>query len=200
MSNANKIIKAAFLFPGLLASLMIFSCRCPSETEMKIPRNVIEKSNQQIIAKTGDEFFKNNFNLDLTGSKNLNGKYLMKYDFKVESKPFVDEEISFMVDSTGKLIDGQKISGIPNCVNGDCDFSIVESEAKQIAASNKLEKGIKDWKTDFVWNDRFKKYVWKIISTTSESQGSEGYRGSGNEMIIDANNGKVLETNAWHVR
>ncbi len=100
----------------------------------------------------------------------------------------------------GNLVGGQKISGIPDCTNGDCDYSIDESKAKQIAEAQGLEKGIKNWKTDFVWNDKYENYVWKIISTSSESQGSEGYRGSGKEMLIDANNGKVLESNSWHVR
>ena len=74
--------------------------------------------------------------IDLKDSKDVNGKYLMKYNFKMDDKSFVNENISFMVDSTGKVIEGQKISGIPDCANGDCDYSINESKAKQIAEAS----------------------------------------------------------------
>ena len=195
-----KIQYAIFILFLATFPLSIVSCRCPSDEDIKIPISVIEKSNQQIISKTGEEFFHNNFSLNMADSKELKDKYLMKYNFKMDGKPYINKEISFMVDSLGSLPAGQNISGIPNCINGNCDFSVDASKAKQIAEEQGLEKGIKDWKADFVWNDKYENYVWKVISTSSESQGTNGYRGSGNEMIIDANNGKVLESNSWYVR
>ncbi len=200
MMIKNKIFNYVFLLVGLTFPFFLFACRCPAESDLQIPQSVIENSNQQIISKTGDDFFKNNFTLNFDESKEIDGNFLMKYNFTISDKPFVDEEISFLVDSTGKVLSDQKIIGIPNCKNGDCDFNIDEDKAIQIAESNGLEKGIKNWKTDFVWDDKYEKYVWKIISTASQSQGSEGYRGSGSEILIDANNGKVLDSNMWHVR
>ncbi len=189
-----------FILLLLIFPILIIGCSCGVEQETNIPANVIKKSNQRIISKTGEDFFKNNFSLNMADSKKFDSKYLMMYNFKMDGKPFVYKEISFMVDSLGELPAGQKIAGIPNCANGDCDYSVDESKAKQIAEGHGLEKGIKDWKSEFVWNDKYENYVWEVISTSSESQGSNGYRGSGNEMIIDANNGKVLESNSWHVR
>ena len=61
----------------------------------------------------------------------------------MDDKPFVNENISFMVDSTGNLVGGQKISGIPNCTNGDCNYSVDESKAKQIAETKDLKKELK---------------------------------------------------------
>ncbi len=191
---------ALFILLLLIFPVFIIGCRCGVEQETNIPANIVKKSNQQIISKTGEDFFHNYFSLNIADSKEVDSKYLMKYNFKIDGKPFVDKEISFVVDSLGNLADGQKLSGIPNCVNNACDYSVDETKAKQIADEQGLEKGIKNWKSDFVWNDKYENYVWEIISTSSESQGSNGYRGSGNEMIIDANNGKILESNSWHVR
>ena len=200
MIISNKILRLTFLSLFLLSLIALISCRCSADEDMKIPFSIVEKSNQKIISKTGEDFFHNNYYLNIADSKEVNGKYLMKYSFKIDGKPYVNKEISFLVDSLGNLAAGQKLSGIPNCANNACDYSVDETKAKQIAEKEGLEKGIKDWKSDFVWNDKYENYVWKIISTSSESQGSNGYRGSGNEMIIDANSGKVLESNDWHVR
>lgn len=82
---------------------------------------------------------------------------------------------------------------------GGCDFNITEEKAIKIATDNGLEKGIKPWKTGFIWDPNLKQYTWHILSTSSESKSSEGFRGNGKEIIIDPNSGLVLEMNDWHV-
>ncbi len=57
--NNSLFILSIFIF-----LLLNVGCRCPSEIEMKIPHNVIEKSNQQIIAMTGEQFFISNFMIE----------------------------------------------------------------------------------------------------------------------------------------
>ncbi len=53
----NLLISSALI---ILLFISANCTNCPSKEEMKIPQNVIEKSNQKIISKTGEDFFKNN--------------------------------------------------------------------------------------------------------------------------------------------
>ncbi len=59
--------------------------------------------------------------------------------------------------------------------------------------------GIKDWKVEFKWEPKYNQYVWSILSTFEESQGSFGFRGNGEVMLIDPNSGEVLSKDTWRV-
>jgi hypothetical protein len=116
-------------------------------------------------------------------------------------KPFVDELIRFTVDSTGKVLTQYEVVGIPDCIANqmDCDFVVNDKTAKQIATENGLPKGIKDWKVDFVWEAKYNKYVWKIISTNKETVLQDHDRAEGEWIIIDPSKASVLEQESWKV-
>ena len=81
----------------------------------------------------------------------------------------------------------------------DAVLILLKNRQLKLLNDSGLEKGIKPWKTGFLWNPNLKQYTWHILSTSSESQSSEGFRGNGKEIIIDPNSGLVLEMNDWHV-
>ena len=78
-------------------------------------------------------------------------------------------------------------------------FVVDEKIAIQIANQNLLPKGVNDWKSDFVWNAKYNKYVWEIISTTKENKNEENYRAEGEKIIIDATNAAVLSKDNWKI-
>jgi hypothetical protein len=165
----------------------------------EISEEYVQNSDTFIISRTGEKFFQNYISLNCSKTTKIKNGYLMVYDFRIPGKNFVNEEITFLIDSTGNLMTGREIIGIPDCLNSDCDFRIDENKAKQIAAENKLEKGIKEWKIEFLWDDNYKKYVWSVQSTSSKGSGSQGYRGTGKIMFIDALTGSVIESKEWQV-
>lgn len=189
----------------LFSSSLIFdgcSCKpCQQNDESQIPLNVLKKADQFIISKTGNDFFKKYITVDFSQSKNINPNYLMAYKFYMPEKPFVDETIRFTTDSLGNVLKQFEVVGIPECNSNpaDCDFVVDEIIAKQIATQNGLSKGINDWKMDFVWNSKYNKYVWEIISTNKESKNKEYYRAEGEKIIIDANNASVLSKDNWKI-
>lgn len=201
-----KIINL-ILFLFLLFSLffVINSCSasscCKDNTKTDIPPEIIEKGNQFIISKTGEDFFSKYIQPDLSISKDLSPGYFLAYNFNIPEKPYVNGTIRFSVDSTGKILTDREIAGIPNCSQSpdDCEFIVDERRASEIAELNGLDGGIKAWKKKFLWSAKYNKYVWHIISTLKESEGGYGKRANGLEMIIDTNSGEVLATNEWRV-
>jgi hypothetical protein len=194
--------KFFFLSLFFAACFLINACstgKYGSMSQANVPDKIIEESNKFIISKTGEEFFDKNISFNENKTVKLDNGYKMVYDFMIPGKEYVNEEISFMIDSLGNILKEEGIKGIPDCINNNCDFSIDESDAKQIALKNNFEKGIKDWKTDFVWNEEHGKYAWAIQSTTFEDEGAQGYRGGGEVIFIDASTGEVLGTKGWRV-
>ena len=192
-----------FLSVVICVSVVIFnSCSAGSikiKDQQEISEESIKKSDNFIISKTGKDFFEKNITFNNNKTTKFENSYLMVYDFKIPVKEYINEEISFIIDNEGNINKEKDIIGIPDCLTNNCDFSIDESNAKQIAADNNFEKGIKDWKADFVWNEKHQKYVWAIQSTSYEGEGSQGYRGGGNIIFIDASSGEILETTGWRV-
>ena len=60
-----------------------------------------------------------------------------------------------------------------------------------------LKEGVKEWDMGFMWDFKFHRYVWRILSTLTEHGGEENYRAKGQEMLIDPNTGEVLALNDW---
>jgi len=174
---------------------------CSEKEETQIPLDILKKTDQFIISKTGDDFFKKYITVDFSQSKHIPPNYLMVYKFYMPQKSFVDEVIRFNVDSVGNVLKQYEVVGIPDCNASlmDCDFVVDEKIAKQIATENSLSKGIKDWKVDFVWNSKYNKYVWEIIATTKESKNEYNTRAEGEKIIIDANNSSVLSKDSWKI-
>lgn len=202
MKNIPIILKS---LPLIFVSVLFFqSCTCKpcsEQEEAQIPLTVLQKADQFIISKTGNDFFKKYITIDFSQSQHINPNYLLVYKFYMPEKPFVDETIRFTTDSLGNVLEQYEVVGIPDCnLNpSDCDFVVDETIARQIADQNNLAKGISNWKTDFLWNSSYNKYVWEIISTTKESKNEDYYRAEGEKIIIDANNASVLSKDKWKI-
>lgn len=204
----NKIF-SFFLFDliivaGIFIAVSFNSCSCKpcqEKEESQIPLNVLQKADQFIASKTSSDFFKKYITVDFSQSKHLNPNYLLVYKFYMPEKSFVDETIRFTTDSLGNVLKQFEVVGIQECNSnpGDCDFVVDEKIAKQIATQNSLSKGIIDWKSDFVWNAKYNKYVWEIISTSKENKNQEYYRAEGEIIIIDATNAEVLSKDNWKI-
>ena len=186
----------------ILTSIFFDACSCSScskKEETVVPKDLLAKANDYIIKRTGNEFFEKYISPDFVRTKYTPPFYFLTYRLIIPDKPYVNTVIQFSVDSIGNVIKDRDIIGIPDCKQGDCGFNVTEEQAIKIATDSGLEKGIKPWKTGFLWNPKLQQYTWHILSTTSESQSSEGFRGFGKEIIIDPNSGLVLEMNDWHV-
>lgn len=202
--NYSPVLNTSLFMMALIISFVISSCRCPScdeQEEAKVPFGVLEKSDDFIISKTGEDFFAKYVTADFFRTKHNPPYFEMVYKFFMPEKPYVDALIKFTVDSAGNVIEERDIVGIPKCryFPEECDFQIDEEKARQIATKKGLEKGIKDWKVGFLWNHKRERYVWHILSTLDEIEGDFGYRGNGKEMIIDPASGEVLALNDWRV-
>jgi len=189
----------------IFAGLFIYSCSCSScekDGQAAVPVDVLNKANDFIISKTGEEFFKKYITVDFVRTKHTPPYFEMAYRLFDPERPYVNATIRFTVDSVGNVMRDRDIIGIPNCKTRpvDCNWSIDREQAIEIAKMHGLEEGIKEWEVGFIWNPKREKYVWHILSTLDEMEGDFGYRGSGKEMIIDPVSGDVLEYNDWHVR
>jgi hypothetical protein len=196
-----------FLFPAIIIFIFAYltgcSCStCGQKPQTEIPDNVRTAADNFIISNTGKEFFNNYITIDLRRTVHNPPFYHLAYRLIIPAKPYVNELIEFVMDDKGNVNREFDIKGIPDCLSGEhnCEFDIDENKAIEIARSADLEEGIKEWKTAFNWSSKHNKYVWHILSTLEESEGSQGMRGSGKEVIIDPNSGEVIEINEWFVR
>ncbi len=196
--------KIILIVTALLVGFLIYSCSCTScgsKEEANVPLDVLEKADSFIVSKTGEQFFKNYLTVDFFRSKHTAPYYEMVYRLYIPEKSYVDVLIKFTVDSVGNVVKNRDIIGIPNCrfYPQECEFNIDEQTARQIAAENSLGEGIKEWKVGFIWNAKYDKYVWHILSTLEEMEGEFGYRAKGKEAIIDPSNGEVIALNDWNI-
>ena len=206
MKNLLLKIFSVDLIIILLFSAFIFysgcSCKpCQEQEESQIPLNVLKKADQFVLSKTGNEFFKKYITIDFSQSKHIPPNYLMVYKFYMPEKMFVDEVIRFNVDSVGNILKQYEVVGIPDCNANpmDCDFVVDEQIARQIATEYGLPKGIKEWKVDFIWEAKYNKYVWHLLSTLKESKGEFGYRADGEQIVIDPNYASVIYQDSWKI-
>lgn len=183
------------------------------EDQTPIPVTIIEKSNQFIISRVGEDFFKN-ISLDRSKTEHYEADgycvknpdscsdylrkpyYLMVYSLKIPNKPFIDELIEFVVDDNGDVINEREASGIPNCIKSpiECDFPIDEERALFIAQEAGLEKGSESWKADFCWGDET--YVWNVQNILPEKKQGSVFAG-GKSVVIDANTGQAITVGEW---
>jgi hypothetical protein len=200
-----KIFSVDLLIILFLSAFIFYSgctCKpCQEQEESQIPLEVLKKADQFIISKTGNDFFKKYITADFSQSKHIRPNYLMVYKFYMPEKSFVDELIRFTVDSTGKVLAQYEVVGIPDCNANpmDCNFIVDEKIARQIATESGLPKGIKDWKVDFTWEAKFNKYLWKIITTSTETLLQDHDRAEGELIMIDPSNASVIEKESWRV-
>ena len=205
MKNSFSIFSKYIFLIALFGTLtfLIYSCSCSKTDKQatKVPSGIMQKADNFIAGRTGTEFFKRYISPDLKETKKIESGYFMAYKFKMPGKPYVDNEIRFTLDSLGNVLKDKEVVGIPDCGAGlgACDFSITEEKAKQIAAENKLPKGIKEWSAKFTWSTVYNKYVWEIISTEKETPAGDLSKSSGDRMIIDPNTGEVLASKIWKI-
>ena len=184
---------------------IIYSCSCSNcskQEETVVPIDVLKKANAFIISKTGEEFFDNYIAPDFVRTKYTPPYYNMTYNLRMLEKPYVNNKITFTVDSIGNIIKERDIIGIPNCNAhpSQCNWNLDKEAAIEVATKNGLEKGVKDWQVDFIWNPERQIYVWHIVTVLREIEGDYGYRGIGKDMVIDPVTGEILALNDWHTR
>jgi hypothetical protein len=195
-------MKKIFFFLSIIVVISVIAgCSSAISQQIRVPEEVIEGTNQYIIQKTGDEFFNSFIKVDSERSSGDSDYFYVVYKLQDPDKKYIDEEIRIIVDSIGHIVN-EPVPGIPDCINdkASCSFNIDEAEAKKIAADNGLSKGKKGWKSEFTWQPEYSRYVWKISSVEYESEGSHGYRGNGEVIIIDSSSGQVLDKSEWFVR
>jgi hypothetical protein len=190
-----------FFFNIVIVITGIAGCSSGIGQQNNVPEEVIAGTNEYIIQKTGEAFFNSYIKIDAGKSTGDSNYYNIVYKLQDPGKEYVDEEIKITVDSLGNIVN-EPVPGLPDCINDKtaCSFNVDEAEAKKIAADNGLSKGRKGWKTEFTWQPEYSRYVWKITSVEYESEGSHGYRGNGEVIIIDSSSGQVLDKSEWFVR
>lgn len=175
-----------------------------------ISPKIIEKADQFLISKLGEDFFKEHivFNRKLTQFNPAdqycikNPKecslylqkpyYLMVYTMRIRGKPFVNVGLEFALDEDGKLIKERDVIGVPNCEidASKCDFVIDEQKAYELAQKAGLQGIPSEWKPEFTWHGgNLNTYVWNVSNNFGKNMGQT--------VIIDANNGDILDINDW---
>lgn len=203
--NKQKLYTVSLLIISALISIAVLtSCKCRTcqdQEQDSVPLEILTKADSFIIASTGKEFFQSYITPDFARTKHTPPYYEMAYKFFMPDKPYVDAIIKFTVDSVGNVIKNRDIVGIPRCLNfpEECDFNIDEQTARQIAGNMGLKDGVKEWDTGFMWDFKFNRYVWRILSTLTELGSDENYKATGQEMLIDPNSGEVLALNDWRI-
>lgn len=203
--NRQKLYTISLLIIAALISIAVLtSCKCRTcqdQEQDSVPLEILTKADSFIIASTGKEFFQSYITPDFARTKHTPPYYEMAYKFFMPDKPYVDAIIKFTVDSVGNVIKNRDIVGIPRCLNfpEECDFNIDEQTARQIASNLGLKDGVKEWDTGFMWDFKFNRYVWRILSTLTELGSDENYKATGQEMLIDPNSGEVLALNDWRI-
>lgn len=190
---------------GLLAAcfaLYLYGCSCDCDKENLVHRKYVIAGNEFIISKIGKGNFDKLISFDPEKSLRIDDHYEMHYWFIHPEKKYINEEIIFYIDTLGNINLERDVIGIPACNDAPslCEFNIDEAEAKKIAQQNNLEEGVKPWLISFRWNEKLKQYVWHILTTTKETQGSQGMIGSGKEMLISPASGEALLVSEWNIR
>lgn len=203
--NRQKLYTISLLIIAALISIAVLtSCKCRTcqdQEQDSVPLEILTKADSFIIASTGKEFFQSYITPDFARTKHTPPYYEIAYKFFMPDKPYVDAIIKFTVDSVGNVIKNRDIVGIPRCLNfpEECDFNIDEQTARQIASNLGLKDGVKEWDAGFMWDFKFNRYVWRILSTLTELGSDENYKATGQEMLIDPNSGEVLALNDWRI-
>ncbi|MDP2302513.1 MAG: hypothetical protein Q8N03_08825 [Ignavibacteria bacterium] len=179
------------------------SCNCgQEENQYPFPDNVTTNADKLIINKTGSDFFKDYISFNPVNSKRIESLFELRYKINIPDKPYFKGEIVIYTDTLGNILYDKEITGIPDCFTDpqNCEFHISDIQAKSIAETEGLDKGIKDWKIGLLWNGKHKQYLWHILSTLSESGNDERYIAKGKELLIDPSSGKIIELNEWNIR
>lgn len=185
----------------LAAVLLLAGCaKKDAVKEMWLPANVEVCVRKNILPLTGEDFFTRHFIFDDAKTVTANGLTTAVFWYRHKGYAFINEEVRFVTDSSGVLIGATRIEGVPNCVAGGCTYAVTEEQARATARVKGLKPGTKPWGIEFTWSPKHGKYVWQVRSVLAEGEGSNGYRGNGELLLIDPANGGVLERSEWRVQ
>jgi hypothetical protein len=167
----------------------------------EIPAEIKERADAFIMTRTSIEYFRSYFKLDEKLSKLDTPYYSLAYRYQIPEKPFVDERVVIIIDTAGNISEKGSLPGIPVCVRDSafCSFNIDEKGAIKIAEENGIGKGMK-LKAEFKWDEKYSAYIWEVLSVEESSEGTHGFRGRGEKILIDPNSGSVLDVSEWFVR
>lgn len=197
-----KIPVIFILFVIVATGCTCKTCRQNSSFTISIPDSIFAAGDNFIESRVGTEFFKHNFFRDYIFSKRVAEGYYLRYNYRSLDYDFVDEPVFFFVDTLGMVLKNKEIHGIPNCryAPEECVYNINEEEAIQIAQRDSFPEGIRPWDVSFRWEASLNKYIWHIISTTWEAEGSNGSRAKGEEIMIAPQTGEILKHREWYIR
>ena len=161
-----------------------------------------------IVARVGDDFFRQyitpesvkeyppepacSVHPEMCTEEVRRGYTAVTYRFQIPEAPWVDATIQCIVAADGRVLSD---FGVPDCVKdqGECSFPYDDAAAEAIAAKAGLEPGIEAWKYHFHWHYGAHTFVWTVSNTLSRHKSDE----EGRVVVIDANDGRVLEILAW---
>ena len=124
--------------------------------------------------------------------------WTLVYAFRIPEKPWVRGTIEIDLDSTGVQVGRRGIVGIGRFANHpeECQFSIDQNTAHDIARRRGLEKGLSPWSALFLWqNSPYPGYVWRIKNTLR----METHLSAGRQVVIDANTGLALYFDEYEI-
>ncbi len=194
------------LFFALITIIFLTGCYCKTclknSYDFEFSESAINNAANYIIEKTGEPFYDNYIFPDYINSKKIGDYFELHYILTIPEKDYIKEPIVFTTDINGKVIEKYEIIGIPDCKDSpeDGTFNITPNEAEQIAITNGMNKGIKPWKIDFMWSPEYAKYVWYVLSVKSEMNYEDNYKASGEEMVINPYDGKIIIHRNWDIR
>jgi PBP1b-binding outer membrane lipoprotein LpoB len=192
--------KVMFYLNAAAVIILLSGCSSSISQQNSVPEEVYQVTDSFIIEKTGEQFFNSYIKASASESKADSIYYNVIYRFIIAELD-IDKEIVIIVNQSGNIVN-DPVPGLPDCRKDttSCQFNINESEAKKIAEDNGLSKGIKEWMTDFQWQPEYERYIWNISSVLNESEGTHGYRGNGEVILIDPSSGMVLDKSTWFIR
>ena len=200
----SKNISLWFLF--LLIVSFLLSCqfdvnRFPAKKSYGVPRLILKKADNFVISKTGNTFFKKYISLDSSITKPIKEGFFIRYNYRRQEYPFVNEPIYFTLDSNGNILKKYGVVGIPNCLfePEECEYKIDSAAAVRIGEIAKLPKGVKPWDVNFRWSSEQNRYVWHIIVTTKELGTGKNYKAEGIELLINPSDGEIIKKSKWKI-
>ena len=198
---------------SVTAVLAVIALLCPAagsiDAPHDIPDTILDAAAMHLKSRVGEDFYlaylrfnpqKSQF-VEARDESLLSGRsdrrfakahYVLVFDFRMPQHGFVDHQVICITYVDGTLLD---FRAVPDCVTDprECRFPIDEARAREIAASEGLEPGIKEWEIRFFWNYGYLTYIW-IVSNTLEEKPDYA---TGHNVVIDANSGDVYPATSW---
>jgi|GEM_PF-1245411 hypothetical protein len=198
----RNLLKYIFLLVTVsFTALTGFSCSCSCDKNappVEIPANILEKANAYIKGKVTEDFFNKYITLDPWRTKSNISSYYFLYRFIIPRKPFINGLMEFSTDTLGKVRKNSPY-GIPDIKSDPAKgiFNIDRAAAEQIARKAGLAPGLKKWQINFVWYKKLNLYAWSVRTTLEIIDDNFSVQAKGNEILIDPNTGKILESANW---